>query len=234
MPTWLILAKGPAFFFILAILLLGLGRLVVLTLWDISEALSRAADRRVPYTCIGRQMLSWLVPFRHLGSPRAAYRAASFALHAGILVVGFFLANHLEILQEILGLSWVSISKPVLDILTLIAICGGFFLLLSRLYVLASRHLSRFPDFLLIILLLNIFISGFVAGQSWNPIPYDGLMLFHTLNGMALLLTVPFTKIAHCVLFPLIRVGTEVAWHFPPGAGSHAVQAIHGPEGRKI
>jgi hypothetical protein len=77
-------------------------------------------------------------------------------------------------------------------------------------------------------------MSGFIAGRAWNPIPYDGLMLFHTLNGIGLLLLIPFTKIAHCVLFPLIRLGTEVAWHFVPESGSKSVQTIHGPQGRKI
>jgi hypothetical protein len=59
-------------------------------------------------------------------------------------------------------------------------------------------------------------------------------MLFHTLNGMALALLIPFTKIAHCVLFPLIRLGTEVAWHFTPQGGSETVKSLHGPQGRKI
>jgi hypothetical protein len=59
-------------------------------------------------------------------------------------------------------------------------------------------------------------------------------MLFHTLNGLGLILITPFTKIAHCVLFPLIRLGTEVAWHFTPMGGEKTVQTLHGPQGRKI
>ncbi|MEW6404280.1 MAG: hypothetical protein AB1649_20980, partial [Chloroflexota bacterium] len=61
-----------------------------------------------------------------------------------------------------------------------------------------------------------------------------GLMLFHTLNGMALLLIAPFTKVAHCVLFPLIRLASEVAWHFTPQGGEQVIQTLHGTQGRKL
>jgi len=230
MPTWMLLAKGPVFLFILTVLLLGLLRLIILTTWDILAAIRRAGDRRLPYRQIALQTVLWLLPFNKIHRKRAGYSIASISLHLGILIVSLFLRNHLDILQENIGLSWVAIAKPVLDMLTLIGILGIVFLLLYRLYVKNSRRLSRVADYLLLLLLLNIFLSGYLAGRPWNPIPYNGLMLFHTLNGMALLLLIPFTKIAHCVLFPLIRLGTEVAWHFVPQNGRRAVQSLHEPQ----
>ena len=234
MPTWMTLAKGPAFLFVLTVLALGLLRLILLTTWDIIVAIHRAGDRYLPYRQIALQTVSWLLPFNRLHRNRAGYSIASFSLHVGILSVSLFLRNHLDILEANIGLSWVAISKPILDVLTLVGIFGISALLLYRLYVTGSRHLSRTADYLLLLILLNIFLSGFLAGSPWNPIPYDGLMLFHTMNGMVLVLLVPFTKIAHCVLFPLIRLGTEVAWHFTPQGGSDTVKTLHGPQGRKI
>lgn len=234
MPAWLTLAKGPVFYFTLTVFALGLSRLVVLTIWDIAAAIRRAGDKRLPYAQITRMTLSWLVPVTRLHRSRAAYSFASYGFHVGLLIVALFLRNHLDILRDTLGFSWWSISKPVLDVLTLAAIAGLAILLVSRIYVVGSRHLSRAPDYLLLVLLLNIFVSGFVAGRAWNPIPYDGLMMFHTLNGMALLLVTPFTKIAHCVLFPLIRFGSEVAWRLVPQGGRKAIETLYGPEGRKI
>lgn len=234
MPLWMTLAKGPAFLFVLTVLVLGLLRLIVLTTWDILTAIRRAGDRRLPYRQIALQTVSWLLPFNRLHRNRAGYSLASFSLHVGILVVTLFLRNHLDILQANIGLSWMAITKPILDILTLVGILGISALLLFRLYIYGSRQLSKTADYLLLLLLLNIFLSGFLAGRPWNPIPYNGLMLFHTLNGMALALLTPFTKIAHCVLFPLIRLGTEVAWHFTPQGGSKTVRTLHGPQGRKI
>jgi len=227
MPTWMLLAKGPIFLFVLTVLLLGVLRLMILTAWDIIVAIRRAGDRRLPYRQIALQTVLWLLPFNKLHRNRAGYSIASISLHLGLLIVSLFLRNHLDILQENIGLSWVAIAKPVLDMLTLIGILGIVFLLLYRLYITNSRRLSRTADYLLLLLLLNIFLSGYLAGRAWNPIPYDGLMLFHTLNGMALLLVTPFTKIAHCVLFPLIRLGTEVAWHFVPQNGTKPVQPLN-------
>jgi hypothetical protein len=230
MPTWMILAKGPAFLFVLTLLSLGLLRLVLLTTWDIVAAIRRAGDQRLPYRQIALQTLFWLLPFNKLHRNRAAYSLASFSLHVSLLIISLFLRNHLDILQANIGLSWRSISKPILDALTLVGIFGISVLLLFRLYVTGSRRLSKAADYLLLLIILNIFVSGFIAGRPWNPIPYDGLMLFHTVNGMVLLLVIPFTKIAHCVLFPLIRLGTEVAWHFVPQAGDKSVQVLHGPQ----
>ncbi len=234
MPTWLILARGPVFFFTLVVFALGLLRLIGLTVWDIFAAVQRAGDRRVPYRQILRQTLSWFIPFNRLHRSRPAYSYASFGLHISILLAGLFLRNHLDILQSNIGFAWWAISKPILDVLTLVGIIGISFLLLSRIYVIALRHMSRVSDYLLLLLLLNIFVSGYLAGRDWNPIPYDELMLFHVLNGIALLLVAPFTKIAHCVLFPLVRFGSEVAWHFIPHGGDETVQAIYGTQGRKI
>ena len=234
MPTWMLLAKGPIFLFVLTVLLLGLLRLMILTAWDIIAAIRRAGDRRIPYRQIALQTFLWLLPFNKLHRNRAGYSIASISLHAGILIVSLFLRNHLDILQNNIGISWMAIAKPALDILTLVGILGIVFLLLYRLYIKNSRRLSRAADYLLLLLLLNIFVSGYLAGRARNPIPYDGLMLFHTLNGMTLLLLIPFTKIAHCVLFPLIRLGTEVAWHFVPQNGRKPVQALNEPQGRNI
>jgi len=234
MPTWMLLAKGPTFLFVLTVLLLGLLRLIILTTWDIIAAIRRAGDRRLPYRQIALQTILWLLPFNKLHRNRAGYSVASFSLHLGILIVSLFLRNHLDILQDNIGISWMAISKPILDVLTLVGILGISFLLLFRLYVISSRRLSKTADYLLLLLILNIFVSGYLAGRGWNPIPYSSLMLFHTLNGMALLLLIPFTKIAHCVLFPLIRLGTEVAWHFVPLGDSKPVQPLHDPQGRNI
>lgn len=234
MPTWLEIAKGPMFRFTLVILVLGLARLVILSLWGMLVAIRRAGDRNISYTQIVKETLSWLVPIHRLHRTRPIFSYASFVLHLGIIFAGLFLSNHIAILASNLAISWPAIYRPVLDILTLAAIVAGMYLLLFRIYVRNSRFMSNVMDYVLLLLILNIFVSGYVAGRAWNPIPYDTLMLFHTLNGVVLLLLIPFTKIAHCVLYPLIRLASEIAWHLTPQGGSDVVRTLHGPEGRKI
>jgi nitrate reductase gamma subunit len=234
MPAWLMLSNSIFTRFAVVLLLLGLLRLSLITVWDLYSAVRRAGDRRLPYGQILRETLSWTFPVRRIHRARRLYSYSSFLLHTGILLVGLFLGNHLDILQANFGVKWPTLAKPLLDLLTLAAIAAGSFLLGHRVYVSSSRQLSRPMDYLLLGIILNILISGFLAGQFWNPIRYNSLMLFHAVNGIVLLILIPYTKIAHCVLYPLVRLGTEAAWHLPPQGGSEAVKTLHGIEGRRI
>lgn len=234
MPIWLSLSKSPLFRFTLVLVVLSLLRLALLSLWEMSAAVRRAGDRRIPYGRIFRETLGWAIPVARIHRIRGLYSFASFSFHTGMLISAIFLGNHIDIFQESFGISWPALTKPLLDILTLLAIMSGSYLLLHRIYAANSRKLSKIMDYLLLVLLLNIFLSGFLGGQTWNPIPYSGLMLFHIINGFILMILIPFTKVSHCVLYPLIRLGTETAWHFPAQGGSEAVKALHGTEGRRI
>jgi nitrate reductase gamma subunit len=233
-PTWLALARGPLFYLVMTILILGLARLVFLALWGMAQAIHRAGDRRIPYAQVLKETATWLVPLGHLHRTRPVYSYASFLLHVGLILGGLALQNHIDILYTNTGLAWPALPRLALDIVTVLAIIAGFYLLLHRLYRHSARALSRPMDYVLLLLILNLMVSGYVAGRPWNPIPYNSLMHFHTLNGLVLLGLIPFTKIAHCVLFPLVRLASEVAWHLAPQGGSDVVRTLYGPEGRKI
>lgn len=234
MPDWLVLAKGPVARFALAVFLLGLMRLLVLTVWNMVIAVRRAGDQHIAYSRLFKESLSWLFPIKRLGRTRRLYSLASFGMHLGILAVVLFLGNHLDIFKAVAGLSWWAVDKRLLDALALITIFAILYLLLYRIYVPSSQELSKTMDYVLLILLINLFASGYLAGQGWNPIPYNGLMMFHTLNGILIALLAPFTKIAHCILFPMIRFGSEIAWRMVPEGGKRVVQTLHGPAGRRV
>jgi len=233
-PTWLELAKGPVFRFALVIMFLGLGRLVILSVWGIIAAVQRAGNRTIPYGQMFKETFTWLLPVTRLHRTRPIYSYASFVFHLGLILAGLFLQNHIDLARSSLGLHWPALPKLLLDILAVATIVTGAFILLNRIYVRSARSLSKVMDYILLLLLLNIFGSGYVAGRAWNPIPYNNLMLFHTLNGLVLIALIPFTKIAHCVLFPLVRLASEVAWHLIPQGGTDVVQTLYGPEGRKV
>jgi nitrate reductase gamma subunit len=231
MADWLALARGPIFRFAFVIMALGLLRQVVLTMWDIRLARQRAGSRQpVPYKQILKETAGWLIPIGRVPRSRLMFSSASMLFHAGLILSLLFLRNHLDIL----GAAWPALGRPFLDGVTLLAIVGGAYLLVYRVYVRRARALSGVADYGLLVILLNLLMSGFVAGQVWNPIPYDGLMLFHTLNGLTLMVLMPFTKITHCVLYPLARLSTELAWRFTPRGGSDAIETLYGPEGRRI
>jgi len=233
-PTWLVIANGPILRFALVIMLLGLARLIFLAIWGVASATRRAGNRNVPYAQVFKDSATWLFPIHRLHRVRPIYSYASFVFHIGLILGLLFLQNHIDLLHKSAGLAWPAMPRLLLDVLTLLSIIAGAYLLLYRLYVRSARALSGPVDYLLLLLLLNIFLSGYVAGQPWNPIPYGGLMLFHTVNGLLLLILIPFTKIAHCVLFPLVRLSSEIAWHLTPQGGANVNQTLYGPEGRKI
>jgi len=233
MPVWLSIANGPAARFTLALLLLGLIRLVFLTSLDIVHALKNSGGQPVSFTHPLRATIRWLLPVR-LWSVRPAYSYASYVFHIGILIVSLFQVNHLDILKNITGFTWTPMSKFILDGLTLATVLAGLYLLFSRIYTINLRLTSKPMDYLLLLVLLLIYSTGFIAGQPWNPIPYDGLMLLHTCLGLLLLVAIPFTKISHCILYPFIRLNSEIGWRFKPHAGGDVVQAVYGPGGRNI
>lgn len=233
-PTWLEIAKGPVLRFALVIMLLGLARLIVLAVWGMVSAARRTGHRRVAYGQVLKETATWLLPLHRLHRTRPLYSYASFIFHLGLIFTMLFLQNHIDLLRAGLGLGWPALPRVILDLLTLAGILTGLFLLLHRLYVRSVRSLSRVMDYLLLLLLLNLLSSGYLAGRPWNPVPYDRLMLFHTLNGLVIIMTMPFTKIAHCVLFPLTRLASELAWQLTPHGGADVVKTLSGPEGRKI
>ncbi len=51
-------------------------------------------------------------------------------------------------------------------------------------------------------------------------------MLLHVYAAALIMLLIPFTKIAHCVLTPLSQIVTAVAWKFPPGAGDRVAATL--------
>jgi len=58
------------------------------------------------------------------------------------------------------------------------------------------------------------------------PKTYQSLMLVHVYSANLIMLLIPFTKIAHCVLAPLSQLVTAIAWKFPAGAGDRVAATL--------
>jgi hypothetical protein len=72
-----------------------------------------------------------------------------------------------------------------------------------------------------------------VAHPATNPLPFPATSLVHLLSAELLLVLLPFTKLAHALLFPFTQVSWELGWHFVPGAGER-VRAALGKEGEPV
>jgi hypothetical protein len=87
-------------------------------------------------------------------------------------------------------------------------------------------------DYLLLLLIMIPFATGFLAlHPRINPFSWELVMLLHLLSAELLFVLVPFTKLAHVVLYAFDRV-SAIHWQLRPGAGDQVAQALFGEKAR--
>jgi nitrate reductase gamma subunit len=230
MDQWLAFAQGPFFRFTFAVMVLGLLRNVILTVWSMFRAHRLTQHKRLSWLTGARETVDWLVPVRHLRQ-RWFYSVSSIVFHVGGIVTPVFLFGHISLLNAAVGLSWPALPEYLADTFTLVTLAALVILLLGRLGGPASRPLSRSQDYLIPVLLGVPFLSGFLASNpQFNPFPYNPTLLVHTLSAGVCFFVVPFTKLTHMALQPLARLCTQLAWRFPPDYPELVADQIHGKD----
>lgn len=227
MGTWIDLGRGPLFRLAFAIMILGLLRAFCLSLVGLVEAYRRNADRIVPWRAIAAQTAAWLFPAGRFWRRRPYYGTASVFFHVGLLLVPFFFVEHVLLWKRAVGFAWPAISVHTANWFTLLAIVAGAALLGGRVFHGGARALSRFQDYAWPALLLVPFVSGYLCVNAHlAPGAYQAAMFIHVYSADLILLLIPFTKLAHCVLAPLSQAVTAVAWKFPAGAGDRVAATL--------
>jgi nitrate reductase gamma subunit len=226
MMEWLEWARGPAFVFSFSLMVLGLMRILILTIWGIAKTLLRAGDKKVAWKNLIATSLAWILPFKKL-KQRVWYSLASILFHIGIIIVPIFLIEHVALWRRGIGVSWFTISRSLADGLTLLTIAMIILLLIGRLGSREARTLTRGQDVLLPLIILIPFISGLLASHpAFNPFAYQATMLVHVLSSDLVMCLIPFTKLCHCVILPFTQVVAEVGWHFPPNTGKQVRMSL--------
>jgi nitrate reductase gamma subunit len=226
-------AKGPLFVATFIFMALGLLRHVGLQGIQFAQSLSRLAYRGIPVRAKLSEALDWLVPVGHLYRTRSIMSLASVLFHAGALIIPVFLVNHIALWTSAIGISWPGISPAVGDVLSVFAVLGGLFLLGYRMLDRGARNLSSSADYLLLLILLTALVSGFMAMHpAVNPLAYQPMLLIHILSAELVFVLIPTTKLSHCVLFPFLRLSSEVYWRMPQGAGERVARELHGEDVR--
>ncbi len=229
MEQWVEWARGPVFRTCLAIMILGLLRIVILNIFVISSLIrkSRQNSRKPAWDQVIGAGLKWSFPVKKGFEERAVFSFVSMLFHAGIIITPVFLGAHILLWDRGLGISWPAISNVAADYLTLIAIVTGIALFVFRGSARAGRALSRVQDYVLPLLITAPFISGYLAMHpSTNPFSYNGTMFIHVMGGNLIFLLIPFTKISHVALFPGTQLISELGWHLEPGAGQRVAQTL--------
>jgi nitrate reductase gamma subunit len=226
MDTWLHWARGPLFWTAFAFMVLGLARIVLLTGFEALRAYRAAGDKRIPGRRVARETLQWLVPTHRLRN-RLPHSVTTLVFHAAVIAVPPLLAGHVELWRQATGLSWPALPNTLATVLTLAGVAAAIAVVIQRAMSRESRELSRFEDHAIPLLVAAVFVSGcLVMHPAWNPFPLAPVLLVHALLADLLLLLVPLTKLSHMVLLPFTQIVSELAWHFPPDAGSRVASTL--------
>jgi len=231
MEQWIAFAKGPLFAFAFLIMSLGLGRLVVVQVYSLLAHKGRRL-RNAPWRRMFADAAGWVVPVQHLIPETRLFSAVSYLFHIGLLVVPLLLAEHIALWERLLNANLPEIGRRFADFLTLFTLAAVLVLLGFRSFSRRLRAVSVSSDYALLVAVLVPFASGYLAMHPrYNPFPWDAVMLAHLLSSELLFILIPFTKLAHVVLFFFDRISV-LHWQLQPGAGAKVAEALYGEEAR--
>jgi len=230
MESFLEFARGPLFRLTFLIMVLGLLRHLLLIIFGMLQAVHRAADPVPPYSApfskLTKITFGWLFPVNHINN-RRMYSLVSIIFHVGVILVPIFLFAHIQLWRRGIGFGWPAISNGIADILTLITITAGILLFVGRVASRDSRFISRPQDYLLTWLLIVPFISGYLAMHPHLlPFSYTLMMIIHVVSAELIFVLIPFTKITHCILYPLAHYASNYAWRFVPNGGDKVARSL--------
>ena len=157
-----------------------------------------------------RSLLHWIVPFAGRKTRlHPIYTAISYAFHICLLVTPLFLMGHAVMLREAWGVRWWSLPEGVADVMTLVVIFACLFFIVRRLVRPEVRNVSEPSDFLLAVVVMAPFATGFVTHQQW--LPYRPMLIVHMVSGALWLLLIPWTRLVHMIWFAFTRayMGSE-------------------------
>lgn len=227
MEAWLEFGRGPLFRISFVIMILGLARLVALQIIGMIETFKHNEDHIVAWRDITKTTLSWLVPIFSIWKKLPLYSLISFGFHIGLILVPLFLAAHVMLWKSSVGFGWFKIPQELANWLTILTIVTGLLLFILRIANRNARFISRRQDFIWPILLIIPFLTGFLCSNvNISAGFYQAMMLIHLLSANLIMILIPFTKVAHCVLMPLSHYISGTAWKFPVGGGDRVIETI--------
>ncbi len=220
-------ARGPLFRFTFALMVLGLARLVILTIFRSAYAYFMAGDKRLLWHIIRQRTLWWLFPFARFRRTRTAYSVISFVFHVGLIIVPLFLFAHVYLWRRGLGIWLPALPAWLAELLTVVTIVAAIALFAGRVSSKLSRTISGGWDYAWPLILVAPFLSGFLAAHpTVCPVDYQVMLLIHVLSAELIFVLIPFSKIAHCVLVPFSQLVSDLGWRFPATAGKDVAKAL--------
>jgi len=132
--------------------------------------------------------------------------------HAALILTPLFVLAHTLLFEQSWGGRPPSAPETLTDILTLVVLGLGFFLLYRRIRLARVRSITTPMDIVLLAVVLAPFLTGFLAYHQWMP--YRPMVVAHMLSGELMLVCIPFTRLSHALFFFLVRfcLGSEYSF----------------------
>jgi nitrate reductase gamma subunit len=124
--------------------------------------------------------------------------------HGCLFAAPIFTSAHNLLWYQSWGICFFSLDNSVIDILTIIVLLCALFFLMRRLAVPQVRAISTPYDYIVLLITVAPFITGFLAFHQWGD--YRTMITMHVLAGELLLIAAPFTKLGHMVFFFFVRI----------------------------
>ena len=182
---------------------------------------------RVAYAHMGKagvlgavwSVLTWILPFGTRGWRTQGFATiAFFFFHLGVVICPLFLAGHMVIMEEAIGVSFPALPVAAGDLLAVLGVLGGVMLLARRITLPQVRFLTDRKDIAILGLCLFTLVTGIVA--RFDLFAYEFMLGLHMLSGEVILVLAPFTKLSHMALFFASRAQLGIDFAVKRGGAS--------------
>jgi len=198
---------GPGLWLSIGICIIGLFVRGVIYIKGLNWQLDRVAYTAHPKAGIkgaARSIFFWILPFGTRSWRTQPFMTLLFfVFHTGAIGIPLFLTAHNMMLMENFGFSFASMNQVAADILSWGVIISAVFLATRRLVLPEVRILTTAYDYLILFLSVAPFITGLLCRYELGN--YSFWLIVHILSGEILLVSIPFTKLSHILLFFLSR-----------------------------
>ena len=199
---------GPMLWLSFGVFIVGCAVRVIMYVRGLSWQLDRVAYGYHTSYAIGgalRSIIHWLIPFYSRNwRLKPAFTVVFFLFHLGLVFVPLFLYAHVMLWHERFGISLPSLPAGLADFLTIGVMLTFVVLTVRRLALPEVRIITTPQDFMILVISVLPFLTGFISAHSADEKPF--WLLAHIVTGEIWLLAIPFTKLAHVVLFFMSRI----------------------------
>ena len=138
----------------------------------------------------------------------------SIVFHLILILLPLFIEGHNILLDTSWGFTLPMVPCHYADNLTMICIVCGLFFLFRRLLTKRVRAVSFFSDYMIIVMVILPFLTGFIAYH--RLLPYYAVLNAHIITGQLMLVAIPYTRLVHMIAFFVVRLAKPAPMPQPP------------------